>query len=123
MATFSLRTLGRRCHMPLSELERQVLARFRNRLRTQLPEEQIEVMLFGSKARGDDREDSDLDVLVIVAGEDWRLCDQVYDIATDLLLETGVCISPKIISARQYRLLQEEEAPFVKNVIRDSVAI
>ena len=115
--------LGRRCHIPLSELERQVLASFRNRVRAQLREEQIEVMLFGSKARGEDREDSDLDVLVIVSGEDWRLSDHVYGIATDLLLETGVCISPKIISARQYRLLQEEEAPFVRNVIRDAVAI
>ncbi len=109
--------------MPLRELERQVLERFGNRVRAQLPEQQIEVMLFGSKARGEDRQDSDLDVLVIVLDEDWRLSDQVYDIATDLLLETGVCISPKIISARQYRLLQEEEAPFVRNVIRDSVTI
>ena len=109
--------------MHLSELETQVLARFRHRLQTRLAEEPIEVMLFGSKARGESREDSDLDVLVIVSGEDWRLCDQVYEIATDLLLETGVCISPKIISASQYRRLQEEEAPFVRNVIRDSVAI
>ena len=85
--------------MSLSESERQVLARFRDRLQTQLPEEQIEVILFGSKARGEGREDSDLDVLVIVLGEDWRLCDKVYDIATDLLLETGVCISLRL-SAR-----------------------
>ncbi len=109
--------------MPLRELERPVLERFGNRVRARQPEQQIEVMLFGSKARGEDRQDSDLDVLVIVQDEDWRLSDQVYDIATDLLLETGVCISPKIISARQYRLLQEEEAPFVRNVIRDSVTI
>ena len=109
--------------MPLSELERQVLARFRNRLETELPGEQVDVMLFGSKARGEGREDSDLDVLVIVSGEDWRLCDKAYDIATDLLLETGVCISPKTISALQYRQLQEEEAPFIKNFLRDSVAM
>ena len=109
--------------MALRKSERQVLARFRDKLQTELPEERVELMLFGSKARGQGREDSDLDVLVIVLGEDWRLCDKVYDIATDLLLETGVCISPKIISANRFRQLQEEEAPFVRNVIRDAVAM
>jgi predicted nucleotidyltransferase len=109
--------------MTLSELERKVLADFRDRLNAELHGEQTEVKLFGSKARGEDREDSDLDVLVIISGDDWHACDRAYDIATDLLLETGVLISPKVISKKQYHQLQEEETPFVRNVIRDSVPI
>lgn len=109
--------------MALKESERKVLENFRERLETSLHVPSIEVKLFGSKARGEDREDSDLDVLVIVGSEDWRLGDKVYEIATDLLLETGVCISPKIISTRQYEELLREDAPFIRNVIRDAVAI
>jgi predicted nucleotidyltransferase len=109
--------------MPLSELERTVLATFRNRLDTELPNEIKEVKLFGSKARGEGREESDVDVLVIVASEDWHLCDKVYNIATDLLLETGICISPKILSTSQYRRMLSEDAPFIKNVVREAVAV
>ncbi len=79
--------------------------------------------VFGSKARGQAREDSDVDVLVIVSADDWRLCDTVYDISTDLLLETGVSISPKILSSRQYKELLDQKSPFVENIIRDSIAI
>ena len=109
--------------MALNKLEKKVLVSFRNRLGTVLNDELIEVKLFGSKARGQGRKDSDLDVLVIVSSDDWRLCDRVYEIATDLLLDTGVCISPKIISMNQYNQLLREEAPFVKNVNQDAVTI
>ena len=109
--------------MALNKLEKRVLEEFRVRVQTALRDQGMEVKLFGSKARGEDKKDSDLDVLVIISSDDWRLCDRVYEIATDLLLETGVCISPKIVSANQYHQLLEENAPFVRNVIRDAVAI
>lgn len=109
--------------MALNKLEKKVLESFLNRLETVLHDEIKEVKLFGSKARGRSRKDSDIDVLVIVSSDDWRLCDRVYEIATDLLLETGVCISPKIVSTNQYNQLLEEDAPFVRNVIQDAVTI
>jgi len=109
--------------MALKEQERNILENFSIRLRTLLQDPGIEVKLFGSKARGEDREDSDLDVLVIISGEDWHLSDKVYDLVTDLLLENGICISPKIISKRQYDELLQEDSPFIRNVIRDAVAV
>ncbi len=109
--------------MGLNKLEKRVLGEFRIRVQTALQDQEMQVKLFGSKARGEGRKDSDLDVLVIVSGDDWHLCDRVYEVATDLLLETGVCISPKIVSVNQYHQLLEENAPFVRNVIRDAVAI
>lgn len=109
--------------MALKEQERKILENFRTELRSLLQDPSIEVRLFGSKARGEDREDSDLDVLVIISSEDWHKSDKVYDIVTGLLLESGVCISPKIISKRQYEELIREDAPFIRNVIRDGVAV
>ena len=115
--------IKRRGEMALKKSERKVLENFRERLQASLQDPTAEIKLFGSKARGDNREDSDVDVLVIVSSEDWRLSDKVYEIATDLLLETGVSISPKIISARQYEELLRENAPFIRNVIRDAVPV
>lgn len=80
-------------------------------------------MLFGSKARGDDRPDSDIDVLVIVSTDDWHICDVVYGIATDILLQTDISISPKVISKRLFEQLQKEDTFFLRNISRDAIAV
>ncbi len=83
----------------------------------------LELRLFGSKARGDARKDSDVDVLIIISSGDWRMSDVVYGIATDILLETGVCISPKVISRKEYDHLCDMGNPFLKNVVREGVTV
>ena len=109
--------------MRLSERERLALRRFRRALEEALAGDLVEVKLFGSKARGDAREDSDVDVLVIISSGDWRICDVVYGIATDILLETEVCISPKVISRKEYNHLYDMENSFIKNVIREGITV
>ena len=57
----------------------------------------IEGVLFGSRARGDDRPDSDADVAVVLSGdggERYRIAGRMAEIAFDVLLETGIMIDP-----------------------------
>ena len=72
--------------MRLSEKEEQALEKFKMWLKEVLSADLLEVRLFGSKARGDARKDSDIDVLVVISSDDWRVCDAVYSIVTDILL-------------------------------------
>ena len=109
--------------MALNTIEKTALERFRDLVAEALQGEAPEVTLFGSKARGDDRKDSDLDVLVLVSSEDWRLCDRVYDVATTLLLETGVCISPKVLNRKSFAQMRRDGSSFAGNILRDAVAI
>jgi len=44
-----------------------------------------EILLFGSVARGDDRPDSDIDILVITSEEDFRLREYLTGLAFDML--------------------------------------
>lgn len=106
----------------LSEKEQLVLRKFRIAIEEALGRALVEVRLFGSKARGDAREDSDIDVLIITDG-DWHMCDVVYSIVTDILLEEGVCISPKVINKRDYDHLYKIRTPFIKNVTREGIVI
>lgn len=56
-----------------------------------------EAIVFGSRARGTQRPDSDLDVAVPLRGEPLRFVDTklaMADLAFDLMLETGLLISP-----------------------------
>jgi uncharacterized protein len=51
------------------------------------------ITLFGSVARGTERPDSDIDLLVVVDEEDFRLRRELIGMAFDMLLETGEDIS------------------------------
>ena len=56
------------------------------------------VILFGSVARGEDREDSDIDVLIITDYDSFKMQRSVSDIVVDTLPRTGVYICQGLIS-------------------------
>lgn len=109
--------------MKLNKKDNEALKKFRIKIEKLLPDKLIEIKLFGSKARGDARRESDLDVLVVISSGDWHIVDIVYEIATDILLETGVCVSPKVITKEEYNHLHNVGNLFLKNVIREGIAI
>ena len=107
----------------LTEKDQLALKRFKEAVTKALGNELVELKLFGSKARGDAREDSDIDILVITNSGNWRLRDVVYRIVNNILLDDDINISPKVIGKEDYKRLYEKGYPFVKNVIRDGIAI
>jgi len=109
--------------MTLSAKEKSVLKQFKTGLEQTLGAQLIELKLFGSKARGDDQPDSDIDVLVIVATDDSHIRESVYNIATDILLQTDLCISPKVISKNIFDRLRKENTSFIHNVSRDAITV
>ena len=109
--------------MALNAEEKIVLKQLKAELRQTLGNLLIELKLFGSKARGDDTSDSDIDVLVIVTNYDWHICDIVYDIATDISLQADLCISPKVLSKNIFDQMCKEETSFIRNVSRDAITV
>ena len=65
-------------------------------LRTRVPERVRSVILYGSRARGDCRPDSDVDLFMVVDRRDEELLDIVYTLAQDALLAHHVLLSPKV---------------------------
>ncbi len=77
-----------------------ILKRFRAAL-DELYGERIErVVLFGSRARGEAREDSDYDVAVFLKDvtDRWREIDRIVPVVTDIIDDTGA-----VIHAMPYR--------------------
>ena len=109
--------------MALETREKSALTQFKAELERVLSVRLIELKLFGSKAHGDDRPGSDMDLLVIVASDDWHIRNTVYDVATDILLQMDVCISPKVISKNIFDRLCKENTSFICNVSRDAITV
>lgn len=84
-------------------------------------------VVFGSHARGEDREDSDVDVAVILADmSDSRLDTKLAlaDIAYDVLLETGVLIQPTPLSEDEWQNPARHPNPrLVENIRREGVPL
>ena len=107
----------------LSAQEKSILKQFKTHIKQTLGSRLVELKLFGSKASGDDQPDSDIDVLVIVTTDDWHLRDKIYDVATDILLQMDICISPKIISKSRFTQLCKEGTSFIHNISKDALTI
>lgn len=83
----------------LSQRESEALREFSTGIRAALGVNLRELRLFGSKATGDARPDSDLDVLVVVENERARAEDLAIDIAFDINVASDLYISPRLVTA------------------------
>lgn len=101
-----------------------VINRFMRGLEAKHLDKMIEKMyLFGSRARGQEKPDSDYDLLVVAASADKRFRSDLYDIAVDILLEMGRDVSLKIFRTDEFNRLRAMGTPFMKNVLSEGVRI
>jgi len=105
----------------LSPVERAALHEFLNRLRTHYAREVEQVTLFGSKARGDDEPESDLDVLIVVNQRRRMIWHDVVDWETELLLKYGTVISSLIMGHENYEWHRAHRAPLYRNIEREGI--
>ncbi|MGI6648488.1 MAG: nucleotidyltransferase domain-containing protein [Bacillota bacterium] len=103
----------------LTTTEQKVLNQFVEYLNQVANNEIIKVILYGSKARGDNRPDSDMDVLILVQDKKRIDRDKIYDFIIDVELEYGIDISLNIYDNDRFNQLASIKAPFVMNVIKE----
>lgn len=88
---------------------------YRNKIR--------EIYLFGSRARGDYRPDSDYDLLVVTRKKDLALKDKIYDVVTDVSLESRRDLSLKFFPAREFDRLKAIPSRFISYVLKEGIKI
>ena len=80
------------------------------------------ILLYGSRARGDQRPDSDIDILVVLK-EDFNYSEMLQRssvLAASLSLENDVVISRAFVSKEQF---EHRQTPFLMNVRREAVPV
>lgn len=86
-----------------------------------------EVIVYGSRARGTHRPDSDADVAVLLRGERQRFLTvklDMADVAFDVLLETGILISPLPVWVDEWNHPEVYSNPaLLRNVDREGVRL
>jgi uncharacterized protein len=96
-----------------------ILKRFRAALDTLYGDRIERVVLFGSRARGDAREDSDYDVAVFLKSltDRWQEVDRIVPLVTEILYEDGAFIHAMPYRAGSY----EDRTSLMREIRREGI--
>ena len=82
-----------------------------------------EVLIYGSRARGDADPDSDLDILVVIYDEETGSREKVYDAAWETGLKRKVVISTIVVTRREITQTALRSSPLIQSVRREGIAV
>lgn len=98
----------------------KVLKEFKSQIENLYGSRMKKLILYGSWARGDATEDSDIDLIVVLEGglEPGKEIDRMIDIITEINLKYKVLISVYPVSAEDYLTLK---SPLLMNARKEGV--
>lgn len=99
----------------------EVLEYFLQEIRKGLGKHLKEVILFGSRARGDDVPGSDYDFLVVLDEVSPEIKDLIDEIAGEVLFQYSTLFSIFPVSEEEYN--QKTFHPFLTNIDKEGIAL
>ena len=112
--------------MPISHLtsnEQAAIDKYIRRIRKRFPGRILSVTLFGSKARGDDDAESDIDLLVLVDKEDPAFRSRLWAIASDISLEHNLVLSVRVIGQARWAESRRMRLPLYRAIESEAVPL
>lgn len=102
---------------------RHASERFAREARRRFEDRRVEVTLFGSHARGEAGEGSDVDLAVVLDRLDWSTQKELLNLAADLQLETEVPLSATPIDRAIFEKWLRQERALALHVAREGVPL
>jgi uncharacterized protein len=110
----------------LTSKERDAVEALVQRLKRIYGAQLLKVMLYGSKARGNFDEESDIDLLIVAKFPDkdyWQHWRRIIDEAGDVDLEYDVVISPLIRNENGYDQMRRYDVLFNRDIDHDGITL
>ncbi len=107
----------------LTTQERQAVEAFMRRLHEQFPGRILQATLFGSKARGDSRPWSDIDILLVVDEEDWPFRQEISTLAARVSLEYDVLIGARVIGQKRWERMKQQHVGLYQNIAAEGIPL
>ncbi|MCG2690212.1 nucleotidyltransferase domain-containing protein [Candidatus Parcubacteria bacterium] len=83
----------------------------------------VALKIFGSKARGDFRKDSDIDILMVLKKPSLKEEYKIYDLVNKIFFRYGIDLSVKIFSEKEYNYLNNIPSIFMRFIQKEAVNI
>lgn len=101
--------------------ERRAIEAFVEALRRDVDSRLLLLVLFGSRARGDDSPDADIDFLVVTEGEPREFDRRLSTLTSALGIEHNVLLNTLLFSRERWSDFAQRQAAFWQNVQRDGM--
>ena len=102
-----------------------ILLEFSQEIRQLFGDKLTKIILYGSYARGEQRENSDVDIMILADIEPEEVsyyADKAFDIAYEFELRFQIEINPNIQSIKVYEKWKTAY-PFFMNIEKDGIAV
>lgn len=107
----------------LSGQEQKALQDFKKRVLKEFGDQVLHFRLFGSRARGEGNEESDVDILVLMKEAPTKIRGRVFEIAADILLNYEIDISPLVMSQKQFEEMKSRERLLPMEIEKEGIPI
>lgn len=105
----------------MKDNDAHIATRIRNEIKRVDPE--AKVILFGSRARGDAKKDSDWDLLILINDQNIREKESLFrDKIYDLELETGEIISMFVYNKKDWNS-RHKITPLYKSIKKEGIVL
>ncbi|MDD9983445.1 MAG: nucleotidyltransferase domain-containing protein [Gammaproteobacteria bacterium] len=100
-----------------------VLARFAGAVRERFGEAVLDIRLFGSYARSDAHEDSDVDIAVVLEAAGWETRRDIIDLAADFGLAHDLTLSPTVFDRETWERWRAQDRPLVRDIELEGIRL
>lgn len=109
----------------MNDRDDRMMAEFRKRLTDDLKSQVRAILVYGSRARGDATEDSDLDVVALVENKTPEIERRLDDIAYDVMWEFDFTpiMSLKIFPYTRFHEAAQEGWSYYRNVLAEGLLV
>ena len=109
--------------MIFKKKERKAVDEFVSLVAEKMSGQVKELTLFGSRARGDYRRYSDIDVLVVINRENLKNWERIQSLSAFVSLKFDVVLSALVMDAKRYKVHSQLKTLLFKNISQDGIRL
>lgn len=103
--------------------DRIILNELRDNLKEIIGSRTIKLILYGSRARGDYDDESDIDIAIIVRGLTRELKKRIIDVVVDIEIKYLTPLSTLLLSEEDFELLKKRERRIALDIEREGIPL
>jgi len=101
----------------MNSSHKNAIKKFSKNTKKILKDNLVDILVYGSVARGESNQDSDVDIIVVVKRNAFRTQMRLAALSFDILMETGEYLSVQTMKSKDLK----RDTIFLHNVRRDSI--